>query len=105
MYDCAASTGGCAFADILKVGSKSPLGDGKWQQADLAGSIWEWALDVDQAYASPCVDCANLGTGSNRIIRGGGWFPVAAQQLTSFRNSKSPDLRDPGIGIRCARDL
>jgi formylglycine-generating enzyme required for sulfatase activity len=28
------------------VGSTSPLGDGRYGQADLAGSVWEWGRDV-----------------------------------------------------------
>jgi formylglycine-generating enzyme len=30
---------------ILKVGTKSTKGDGKWGHADLAGNVWEWTLD------------------------------------------------------------
>jgi len=50
---------GCVAADIVDVGSRSPLGDGLWGHADLAGSMSEWVLDrfVDP-YPMPCSDCA-----------------------------------------------
>src|SRR6185503_5212427 len=49
-YDCAGDGSGtgtpnCMFSDMLPVGSRSPQGDGKWGQADLAGNVWEWTLD------------------------------------------------------------
>ena len=110
VYDCMASTNMCTIDDILKVGSKSPLGDAKWQQADLAGSVWEWTLDLDQPYMSECVDCANIGTGTTRIIRGGGWYPKANEQFTSYRKGQAPGQapdpkNQPGVGLRCARNL
>ena len=53
VYECTgdgSAAGQCWETDILNVGSKSPTGDGKWGQADLAGGVWEWNLDW---YASP----------------------------------------------------
>ena len=48
VYDCTGdgpASGQCAATDILNVGAKSTVGDGKWGQADLAGGVAEWTLD------------------------------------------------------------
>src|SRR5262249_38251711 len=61
--------------EIQPVGSKSPLGDGRWGHADLAGNAWEPTLDFDAALVpgQPCVDCAALDApaGTKRRYRGG----------------------------------
>jgi formylglycine-generating enzyme required for sulfatase activity len=102
------------------VGSKSPTGDGKWRQADLAGNAWEWVLDVyDFPYPSVCNDCALLSlpaSGALRGLRGGDWANwnfVEENLLTSARAYSGPSLIfDDGskdgaglivAGIRCAR--
>jgi formylglycine-generating enzyme len=96
--------GSCAFADILKVGSK-PAGDGKWGQADLGGSMWEWNLDWF-AYPYPdafCKNCANTKDASDRVLRGGGWSSDASDLLSSGRNYYFPTDRVSFVGARCAR--
>jgi formylglycine-generating enzyme len=89
------------------VGSESPKGDGKWGQADLAGNVWEWALDWDAAYANPCTDCAYLtsvGSSDNGIYRGGSGTDQPGEQLVSFRGAQAPPSnRYFNIGARCAR--
>src|SRR5262249_39187144 len=61
------------LAPLAVVGSKSPKGDGKWRQADLAGGVSEWNLDWDtDPYPNPCYDCASLTGGQHRVIQGGG---------------------------------
>jgi formylglycine-generating enzyme required for sulfatase activity len=87
------------------VGSKSPLGDGRWGHADLAGNVFEWMLDVYvDPYLSTCVDCARL-TGANlnagHAVRGGDF-----NHGTTYLRSAN---RNPGggfnatMGLRCAR--
>lgn len=96
--------GSCAFADILKVGSKSPKGDGKWGQADLGGSVWEWNLDWHQnPYPNPCDDCAALAEASVRVERGGSWhdFEVGMSNFGHFGDY--PTNRWFANGVRCAR--
>ena len=100
--------GACAFSDLLAVGTKSPQGDGKWGQADLAGNLWEWGLDwYASPYLSPCSDCANLQypTGG-RVFSGGSFFFSSTYLLSSNRNHGTlPTARAFNIGFRCARDL
>lgn len=104
VYNCQGDgMAGCTFADILKVGSKSSKGDGRWGHADLGGSIWEWNLDGFDTYATPCINCANILNISNRVIRGGNWGVVALGLLSSYRVNDTPDLHSNVIGARCAR--
>ena len=63
-------------------------GAGRWGHLDLAGEIWEWALDWKQNYVNPCLDCVNLTPADFRIVRGG---------------DIAPDGRDSNFGLRCAR--
>ena len=94
--------------DVLPVGSKSPLGDGRWGHVDLEGNRAEWTLDWLDAYETPCVDCARLqpppldaGTtlDSQRVVRGD--YEVL---LTSYRASdEESDTYDSQVVFRCAR--
>ena len=93
-----------AFTDILPVGSK-PSGLGRFGQMDLAGSMWEWALDW---YASPyptnsCDNCANLSAASVRVVRGGSWGYAAAYLTAASRYDNGPAFRNNNFGFRCAR--
>jgi formylglycine-generating enzyme required for sulfatase activity len=99
----------CSIADIWPVGSKSPLGDGYWGQADLAGNVFEWTLDwiagnkPFYSYPNPCSDCADLGPTTPRVIRGGGWYWPAGDLASSFRVPEFVEVRDSVLGARCAR--
>lgn len=93
----------CTAEGANRAGSESPLGDGRWGQADLAGNVDEWNLDwYSQTLPSPCDDCANLSIGPNHLIRGGG-FGSPAGLLSSRARYLSPALRINYIGVRCAR--
>jgi formylglycine-generating enzyme required for sulfatase activity len=92
-------------AGLDGVGAKSTVGDGRWGQADLAGGVWEWNLDLYGAYSTLCSDCAlvSKGTASGRVLRGGGWNSAASYLLSSVRNNYGPSVRDVSFGARCAR--
>jgi formylglycine-generating enzyme required for sulfatase activity len=103
VYGCGPD-GSCAFSDVQAVGSKSPKGDGKWGQADLGGSLWEWVLDwYENPYDPSCDDCANLTPSSDRVIRGGSFYVDAPELVSSFRDDFEPARRSRGITARCAR--
>jgi formylglycine-generating enzyme required for sulfatase activity len=88
---------------VSRVGSESPKGNGRWNQADLAGNVWEWTLDwYTDSYPNPCNDCANVTTGTDRVIRGGS-FVDASYLRAANRSSDAPAARNVALGFRCAR--
>jgi len=93
----------CVFADLLDMGSRSPTGDGKYKQADLGGSVWEWVLDSFDTYQSPCTDCATLGPSGERTMRGGGWGSNFAMIDSASPNWPLPTNEGDALGVRCAR--
>ena len=101
------SSGTCdgTLRNIAPVGT-AKAGAGKWGQLDLAGNMIEWYLDYFAAsYASPCVDCANLNSGSGRAPRDG-YFGATDETLlqSSYRNNGFyPANRFSSYGFRCAR--
>jgi len=106
--DCTqANYDGCPLGVVHPVGSKSPAGDGKWGQADLAGNVWEWNLDWNEnSYVTPCVDCANLTAdpmAPYRVIRGGSFGNGTNALLVSYRDLDPPYYRGDLVGVRCAR--
>lgn len=101
VYACGGGT--CTGVDnIGTVGSQSPRGDGKFGQSDLAGSVWEWTLDLyNTSYVTPCDNCAELTTGTVRVKRGGGFTNLASNLRVANRDFDSG--RDHRNGFRCAR--
>ncbi|WP_437755891.1 formylglycine-generating enzyme family protein [Sorangium sp. So ce1389] len=103
-YACLADgVSGCRFADILPVGWTSPLGDGKWHQADMGGNVWEWVLDWSDAYPEPCDNCAQLTPTTKRVFRGGAWDVHTGALRTYSRGGDDPKVRWYNQGVRCAR--
>ena len=94
-----------ATGGVNRVGSESPISDGLWGQADLAGNVWEWVLDWDGAYSTTCDDCANLASGTERVFRGGSFINDTPFLRTGERFPFAPSFRGPNVGIRCARAL
>jgi formylglycine-generating enzyme required for sulfatase activity len=103
-----------AYQQADNVGSKSPKGDGKWGQADLAGNLDEWTLDwYADKYPNPCINCTNLKpdvffgdprkgeTFKERVLRGGD-FETAAVDLPG-RYGSHPIVHTAINGARCAR--
>jgi formylglycine-generating enzyme required for sulfatase activity len=110
IFDCLYPTkmkGMCTgVVNVPKVGS-TPKGIGRWGQYDLAGSDWEWNLDIYGTYVTPCTDCALLTGGTQRVLPGGGFHtPLNPDLLASNRMSVMYDMTyrgDYGVGVRCAR--
>jgi formylglycine-generating enzyme required for sulfatase activity len=95
-------SGKCVDVSNLAPVGYAAQGAGRWGQLDLAGNVWQWNLDWSAPYANPCVDCANLTEGSNRVMRGGDFGYAGAYLPSASRNGYSPPLR-AFIGFRCAR--
>jgi formylglycine-generating enzyme required for sulfatase activity len=94
---------GGACRSLQNVGSKSPKGDGKWGQSDLAGNVWEWTLDwLGTPYPMPCNDCALVNGGGYQTFRGGSFDDIAPTLRSADRHVYYPEYRG-AIGGRCAR--
>jgi sulfatase modifying factor 1 len=104
VYGCYyAGTGSCSgIQSIAPVGS-APLGNGKYGQADLAGNMWEWNLDVRATYVNTCDDCAKVTTSGGRARRGGSYLHDATYLPASVRFSSDPTERSIRNGARCGR--
>jgi sulfatase modifying factor 1 len=89
---------------LQKVGSKSPKGDGKWGQSDLAGNAWEWTLDANSpTFPVPCHDCAIVKGGPLRNFRSGAFDDIAATLRSATRHVYHPNYHGI-VGVRCARN-
>ena len=96
----------CSDADLPVAGSIAN-GSGRWGHLDLAGSVWEWALDVYAPYSDvPCDNCANLNgsnIGSGRVFRGGDFkFDDPSSLRSASRYGFDPAFPDQTRGFRCA---
>jgi formylglycine-generating enzyme len=99
----------------VKVGSRSPLGDGRWGQADLAGNVWELTRDQldfqapGWGFPIPCSDCISTvpvttaAPGSNAAIHGGGFYNDPTSISTTARQTNPVRSPEADIGARCAR--
>jgi sulfatase modifying factor 1 len=97
---------GCAPSDLLPVGSR-PEGANRLGHFDLAGSLYEWCLDVyDPTYyksTAMCSNCACLAGTSPRVIRGGDFTSPSTLVRATDRAHQLPEAADPYLGFRCAR--
>ena len=89
---------GCTLADILPVGSR-PDGAARWGHMDMAGSMFEWTLEVGDA-------------GRSASARGGGFCFIGGVDKRAGTSLETAQTRreDPGtsshmVGFRCAYDV
>jgi len=94
---------GCAPGGPSNAGSRSPTGDGRWGNADLAGNVWEWMLDYDSAMPMPCTDCLNQVPSEGHVLRGGSIASTTDNLRVADRYGGA--ARGDHIGVRCARPL
>ncbi len=96
----------CSDDDLPVVGSL-PMGAGRWGQLDLAGSVYEWTLDMYSPYTTaPCVNCADLTVGMGRVFRGSDWsFDDITALRAASRYGFDAAFPDPSRGFRCAQSL
>jgi formylglycine-generating enzyme required for sulfatase activity len=86
------------------VGSKSPKGDGKFGQADMAGNMAELVQDYYGTLPATCNNCAIFTPPTTGVARGGDFDSQATDVLTTSSFTESRTSRDFTVGARCARN-
>ena len=83
---------------VAKVGSY-PQGASPYGVMDTVGNVWEWVSD---SYVAPGNDSKKVRL---RIVKGGGWTSAKRQAGISSRNIVDPEIKNPTIGFRCAKQF
>lgn len=83
------------------VGAKIP---NAWGLHDMVGNVWEWVEDRYGSYPGGSVtDPQGPGSGSLRVLRGGGWSNRPRHCRTSSRSNDDPDYGYVNVGFRVLR--
>lgn len=90
------------YATTAPVGKFPPNPHGLY---DMAGNLAEWVSDwMDGAYyrISPKKDPKGPRPQRLKVVRGGAWNTDAGKMRSSARSFFDPDIRNLGVGFRCA---
>lgn len=85
-----------------------PQGAGVYGALGMAGGVWEWVNDwYDAGYyaVSPGINPTGPITGTQHVIRGGGWDAFPYDLRVSNRGRGAPQVQNPNLGFRCAVGL
>lgn len=93
---------------MLAPANSFPEGAASSGGLNLAGNVWEWVSDwYSEDYYKYSIALSPKGptTGSNRVIRGGGWNSPEGNLRASARDSRQPKTRAKDLGFRCVADV
>lgn len=86
--------------ETVCVASYSP---NAWGLYDMHGNVWEWCQDFYEARASgDAIDPVGPSKGSQRVLRGGGYFDSARRNRAATRGKASPIFKASPVGFRLA---
>ncbi|MBN1944334.1 MAG: SUMF1/EgtB/PvdO family nonheme iron enzyme [Bradymonadales bacterium] len=76
-----------------------------WELYDMLGNVFEWTWDRFGEYSigSPVTDPLGPGSGTRRVVRGGGWGLFASHVRSAYRGGEEPGTRYSDLGFRPAR--
>jgi formylglycine-generating enzyme required for sulfatase activity len=89
--------------DTTEVG-KYPAGASPYGALDMAGNVSQWVSDwygENYYQNSPERNPTGPGSGSYRVLRGGGFYASASDSRSSLRNNVPPGSMGFNIGFRC----
>ena len=70
---------------------------------DMTGNVWEWCSDRYGDYSSSSqTNPKGPNSGSNRVLRGGGWNDLAWGCRVSYRGGNNPSISYYNYGFRLA---
>jgi len=73
----------------------------KWGLYDMHGNVWEWCQDRYGDYPSgEVINPQGVSLGSERVLRGGGWYGIAKDCRSAYRDGIIPIYRDAFTGFR-----
>lgn len=89
----------CLEDSSLEVGR---FGANPWGLFDMAGNVWEWALNAYEPYPLSAPSGESI-EGKIGVVRGGSWMSSSSALRLTNRQAVPRDRRDPNVGFRCYR--
>ena len=97
---------GYCVKDTSAVGSY-PAGASPYGVMDMAGNVWEWVNDwYSSSYysVSPSSNPQGPASGTDKVLRGGGWYGSAYNLRVLDRIGDDLMVRTSHLGFRCGAD-